>query len=132
MKEKIPSKVEKIEKLTKEIRAQLVDLTTEEDAMFAVMNLISLEEHFFMTYVKTKKDIYLELHDEIRKLRREVMEKLVKNTEGELWCISKHLLSTAMRLKEVADKVKDEKFRKKLYESSYDMLKIFKFLHKLD
>jgi len=132
MTEKVPSKIEKIEKLAKEIRAQLVDLTTEEDAIFAAMNLISLEEHFFMTYVKTKKEIYLELHDEIRKLRREIMEKLVKNTEGELWCISKHLLSTAMRLKEVADKVKDEKFRKKLYESSYDMLKIFKFLHKLD
>jgi len=132
MSEKVPSKVEKIEKLAKEIRAQLVDLTTEEDAIFAAMNLISLEEHFFMTYVKTKKEIYLELHDEIRKLRREIMEKLVKNTEGELWCISKHLLSTAMRLKEVADKVKDEKFRKKLYESSYDMLKIFKFLHKLE
>jgi len=128
---KIPSKIEEIEKLTKEIRAQLVDLTTEEDAMFAAMNLISLEEHLFMTYVKTKKDIYLELHDEIRKLRREIMEKLVKNTEGELWCVSKHLLSVAMRLKEVADKVKDEKFRKKLYESSYDMLKIFKLLHKL-
>lgn len=132
MAEKVPSKVEKIEKLAKEIRAQLVDLTTEEDAIFAAMNLISLEEHFFMTYVKTKKEIYLELHDEIRKLRREIMEKLVKNAEGELWCISKHLLSTAMRLKEVADKVKDEKFRKKLYESSYDMLKIFKFLHKLE
>ncbi len=124
-------KVKKIEKLSKEIKTQLVDLTTEEDLMFAIMNLISLEEHFFMTYVKTNKEIYLQFHDEIRNLRKTCMEKLVKNVEGELWCISKHLLSTSMRLKEVADKIKDKKFRKFLYQCSFEMLKIFKLLHKL-
>ena len=33
-----------------------VDLSTSEDLSIAVMNLISLEEHFFFTGVKTKKD----------------------------------------------------------------------------
>jgi len=127
---KLPEKIKKIEKLTKEIKAELVDITTEEDLMFAVMNLISLEEHFYMAFCQTKKDIYLELHDEIRKLRRKAMEKLIVNTESQVWCISKHLLACAMRLKEVADKVKDEKLRKELYEYSFDMIKIFKLIHK--
>ena len=37
-----------------------VDLSTAEDLSMAVMNLISLEEHFFFTGVKTKKDEYFD------------------------------------------------------------------------
>ena len=46
-----------------------VDLTTAEDLSIAVMNLISLEEHFFFTAEKTKKSEYFDTAQEIREMR---------------------------------------------------------------
>lgn len=84
--------------------AQKADLTHAEDMSFAVMNLISLEEHLAMTSVKSKKPEYLHILNAVRKMRIKLLKKLVKNTEGEVWCISKHLLSATMRLMETATK----------------------------
>src|SRR3990167_5466796 len=87
-----------------------VDLSTSEDLSIAVMNLISLEEHFFFTGVKTKKDEYFDTSLEIREMRKELLAKLMPNHEAETWCISKHLLSATMRLVEVGNKLQsDEK-----------------------
>jgi len=85
-----------------------VDLSTAEDLSLAVMNLISLEEHFFFTGVKTKKDEYFDSSQEIRNLRKELLKELIPNHEGETWCISKHLLSATMRLIEVGNKLQSE------------------------
>lgn len=85
-----------------------VDLSTAEDLSLAVMNLISLEEHFFFTCVKTKKDEYFDSSQEIRNLRKELLKELMPNHEGETWCISKHLLSATMRLVEVGNKLQSE------------------------
>ncbi|PIR40256.1 MAG: hypothetical protein COV33_00685 [Candidatus Zambryskibacteria bacterium CG10_big_fil_rev_8_21_14_0_10_34_34] len=85
-----------------------VDLSTAEDLSLAVMNLISLEEHFFFTGVKTKKNEYFDSSQEIRNLRKELLKELIPNHEGETWCISKHLLSATMRLIEVGNKLQSE------------------------
>jgi len=82
-----------------------VDLSTEEDLSIAVMNLISLEEHFFFTGVKTGKPEYFNLLDETRSVRKALLARLVDEHEGETWCISKHLLGTTMRLIEVGTKL---------------------------
>jgi len=37
------------------------DLTNKEDLSFAIMNLISIEEHLAMTSVKAKKEEYLHI-----------------------------------------------------------------------
>lgn len=105
-----------------------VDLSTTEDLSLAVMNLISLEEHFFFTGVKTKKDEYFDTAEEIRNLRKELLKELMPNHEGETWCISKHLLSSTMRLIEVGNKLqsgnkKDE--AKKMFERAYKVYSIF-------
>ncbi len=97
--------VEKIEVLK---RSGNVDLSTEEDLSLAVMNLVSLEEHFFFTGVKTKKSQYFDLLQEVRKLRQELMAKMIEKNEGETWCIAKHLLATTMRLIEVGTKLQAE------------------------
>ena len=47
-----------------------VDLSTEEDLSIAVMNLISLEEHFFFSGAKTGKDEYYEMLSEVREMRK--------------------------------------------------------------
>jgi hypothetical protein len=85
--------------------AKAIDLSTEEDLSIAIMNLISLEEHFFFTGVKTEKPHYFDLLQEVRTIRKELLGKLIDRHEGETWCITKHLLATTMRLIEVGTKL---------------------------
>lgn len=94
--------IKKIEQMKK---TGEIDLSTEEDLSIAVMNLISLEEHFFFTGAKTGKEEYLDLLLEIREVRKSLLKKLIGKHEGETWCISKHLLGTTMRLIEVGTKL---------------------------
>jgi hypothetical protein len=82
-----------------------VDLSTEEDLSIAIMNLISLEEHFFFTGAKTDKPEYFDLLQEVRSIRKELLARMVDRHEGETWCITKHLLATTMRLIEVGTKL---------------------------
>ncbi|MFA7000173.1 MAG: hypothetical protein WC241_03610 [Candidatus Paceibacterota bacterium] len=105
-----------------------VDLSITEDLSLAVMNLISLEEHFFFTGVKIKKDEYFDTAEEIRSLRKELLKELMPNHEGETWCISKHLLSSTMRLIEVGNKFQSENKKdeaKKMFERAYKVYSIF-------
>ncbi|MEK7087816.1 MAG: hypothetical protein AAB891_00840 [Patescibacteria group bacterium] len=94
--------LEKVEKLKK---SGNVDLSTEEDLSIAVMNLLSLEEHFFFTGAKTEKPEYFDLLGEVRNIRKELLAKMMDKNEGETWCIAKHLLATTMRLIEVGTKL---------------------------
>ncbi|MFZ3011425.1 MAG: hypothetical protein WA060_00265 [Minisyncoccia bacterium] len=105
-----------------------VDLSTTEDLSVAVMNLISLEEHFFFTGVKTKKDEYFDTILEIREMRKGLLAKLMPNNEGETWCISKHLLSATMRLIEVGNKLNSESKKdkaKEMFGKAYQIYSIF-------
>lgn len=105
-----------------------VDLTTTEDLSIAVMNLISLEEHFFFTAEKTKKDEYFDAIQEIRALRKEFLAKLMPKNEGETWCIAKHLLAATMRLIEVGNKLQSEGEKekaKRTFEGAYKVYSLF-------
>ena len=105
-----------------------VDITTTEDLSIAVMNLISLEEHFFFTGMKTGKDEYFDTTLEIREIRKGLLAQLMPNNEGETWCISKHLLATTMRLIEVGNKLHSENKKseaKKMFEEAYKIYSIF-------
>lgn len=111
-----------IKKVQSSKRGEL-DLSSDEDLSIAIMNLISIEEHFFFTGAKTGKPGYYDLLNTAREMRKDLLKKIVKEPEGEVWCISKHLLSTSMRLMEVGTKAlgqgkKDEaeSFFKKAYE----------------
>lgn len=105
-----------------------MDLSSKEDLAVAVMNLIGIEEHLFFTYNKTGKEKYLELLNEARELRKKYLAQIVKNPEGEIWCISKHLLSSSMRLMEVGTKKLNEGKKqeaKDLFEKGYELWNIF-------
>ena len=104
------------------------DLSTAEDLSMAVMNLVSLEEHFFFTGLKTKKGEYFDTSQEIREVRKEMLAKLMPNHEGETWCISKHLLATTMRLIEVGTKLQSENKKdeaRNMFEKAYKVYSIF-------
>ena len=105
-----------------------LDLSSKEDLAVGIMNLISMEEHFFFTYNKTKDEKYLDLLNQTREIRKNLLKEIVKNPQGEVWCISKHLLATTMRLMEVGtkklsdgeiDKAKD------LFDKSYFFWNLF-------
>lgn len=105
-----------------------VDISTTEDLSIAVMNLISLEEHFFFTGVKTGDDKYFDTSLEIREMRKTLLAELMPDNEGETWCISKHLLSTTMRLIEVGNKLNSENKKEKakaMFEQAYKVYSIF-------
>lgn len=97
-----------IKKVAAAKAAATIDLSTEEDLSIAVMNLVSLEEHFFFTAMKTDKHEYVDMLTTVRELRKELLGKLIDRHEGETWCISKHLLATTMRLMEVGTKLRAE------------------------
>ncbi|OIO65357.1 hypothetical protein AUJ68_03355 [Candidatus Woesearchaeota archaeon CG1_02_57_44] len=80
------------------------DLSQDEDLSFAIMNLVSLEEHLCFTAVKVDSEEHLTMLDGVRKLRVQLLRKMVKEPKGEEWCISKHLLAASMRLSEVGTK----------------------------
>jgi len=109
-------------------REQKLDLSSDEDLSIAIMNLVSIEEHFFFTGAKTRNNKYFDMILEVREMRKQLLKKLLKNTEGEMWCISKHLLAAAMRLMEVGTKQlsagnKEEAYE--LFQKAYNIYALF-------
>jgi len=117
-----------INKIQESRKDHKFDLSTEEDLSIGIMNLISIEEHFFFTTQKTGDDKYFDLLAEVREMRKELMKKMIKDYEGEVWCISKHLLSGSMRLMEVGTKLlgKGKKAdAREMFEKSYNLYNLF-------
>src|SRR3972149_9184966 len=121
----VKSLVEKVEEVTKQ---KELDLSSGEDLSIGIMNLISIEEHLFYTSLKTKNKKYLDLLNEIRRMRTELMKEIIKDYEGEVWCISKHLLAASMRLMEVGTKELKKQNKEKawdLFDKSYKLYSLF-------
>lgn len=117
--------LKRVEKVTAQ---KELDLSSGEDLSVAIMNLISIEEHLFFTAQKTGKKEYLDLLSEVRLMRVELLKKIIKNYEGEEWCLSKHFLAASMRLMEVG--TKELKKGKKeeawdLFEKAYKLYNLF-------
>ena len=105
-----------------------MDLSCDQDLTFAIMNLVSIEEHFIFTGAKTGKNKYCDFVNEVRKVRKELLQKLVKDPEGEVWCISKHLLATSMRLMEVGTKqlgINKKQEAYNFFQKAYDIYSLF-------
>src|SRR3989337_1193804 len=119
------SLLKKVEEVNKQ---KELDLSSGEDLSIGVMNLISIEEHLFFTSQKTKDRKYMDLLDEVRRMRTELLKEIIKDYEGEVWCISKHLLAASMRIMEVGTKElkkgdKDKAWN--LFDKSYKLYSLF-------
>jgi hypothetical protein len=117
-----------VNKVKDVIRKDGFDLSSDEDLSIGIMNLISIEEHLFFTANKTSKDKYYSLLNEIREIRKTLLKEIIKDYEGEVWCISKHLLAASMRLMEVGTKAltKGEDGKAKgLFRQSYRLYMMF-------
>lgn len=105
-----------------------LDLSSDQDLSIAIMNLVSIEEHFFFTGAKLGKPQYFDLLQEARKMRGDLLRKIVKNPEGEEWCISKHLLAASMRLMEVGTKQQGmgkKEEAQDLFQKAFDLYSLF-------
>ena len=101
---KIESVQEFVEKLDAAKKVNPKDLSSDQDLTIAIMNLISIEEHLMFSGAKTGKDSFYAMINDVREMRKNLMQKIIPAYEGEVWCISKHLLATLMRLMEVGTK----------------------------
>ena len=117
-----------MDKVKKMERGEKLDLSSDEDLSIAIMNLISIEEHLFFSYGRTKDVKYLNLLDEVREMRKQLLKRIIKEYQGEVWCISKHLLAASMRLMEVGTKFLTKGEKKQavaMFDKSYHLYSLF-------
>ena len=130
-KEKKLTMDEMIQKMDAEKKVNPLDLSSDQDLSIALMNLISLEEHFFFSGAKTQKTGFYDMINTVRDMRKELMERIVKKSTaqtGEVWCISKHLLAASMRLMEVGTKALgagNTQDAYNLFNKAYDLYSLF-------
>lgn len=126
--EKILNMEELLQKVNQIKASGTFDLSMEEDLSIAVMNLVSLEEHFYFTGEKTGKDEYFDLLIQVREIRKRLLAKMINQYEGETWCIAKHLLASTMRLIEVGTKLKStgkDEEAKQTFKDAYEVYALF-------
>ena len=122
---------EMIEQMDAAKKVNPLDLSSDQDLSIALMNLISLEEHFFFSGAKTNKPGFYDLINTVREMRKNLMTRIVDKSSaegGEVWCISKHLLAASMRLMEVGTKalgVGNKEDAYAMFEKSYDLYSLF-------
>ena len=66
-------------------------------------------------------------------MRKDLLKKIIKEYEGEVWCISKHLLAASYRLMEVGTKQLGQGKKAEaedLFAKSYDLYSLFWGLNK--
>ena len=117
--------IEKVDQMKKQDK---MDLSSDQDLSIAIMNLVSIEEHFFFTGAKLGKTEYYDMIKDVREMRKELLKKIIKEYEGEVWCISKHLLAASYRLMEVGTKQlgmdkKEEAYD--LFGKAYNLYSLF-------
>jgi hypothetical protein len=117
-----------MDKVKKMEKGEKLDLSSGEDLSIGIMNLISIEEHLFFSGGKTGEKKYYDLLDEVRKMRVELLKEIIKDYNGEEWCISKHLLAASMRIMEVGTKSLKNGDKEKAYDffaKSYKLYNLF-------
>lgn len=125
---KIDSVKEFVEKIDSSKKVNPKDLSSDQDLSIAIMNLISIEEHLVFSGAKTGKNSFYDLIRDVREMRKNLMQKIIPSYEGEVWCISKHLLASSMRLMEVGTKQQslnhpEEAYR--LFNQAYELYCLF-------
>src|SRR3989338_1989903 len=122
------NKIDEFIKKTQQSKKGELDLSSDEDLSIAIMNLISIEEHFFFTGAKTGKPEYFDLLSIAREMRKDLLKRIIKDYEGEVWCISKHLLSASMRLMEVGTKALGQGKKQdaeEMFSKAYQLYSLF-------
>jgi len=118
-----------IRKINETKEKSSLDISAWEDLSIGLMNLVSLEEHCFFSYVRTQDDKFLKTLEAVRELRKKLLALIIKkDDDSEIWCMSKHLLASSMRLFEVGNRLLHEgkeKEAKEMYKDSAELYGLF-------
>lgn len=120
--------IKAVEEFDFQKRVNKKDLSSDQDLSIAIMNLISIEEHLVFSGAKTGKKHYYNLINDVREMRKELLQKIIKEYAGEEWCICKHLLAASMRLIEVGTKqlhLGREKEAYDLFGKAFELYSLF-------
>jgi len=75
-----------------------------EEIIYTIANLLNAEEHLVESFIVDRDMTFLELADEIRKQRQDLVKALIKKGRESLWrkhwCTLKHLMITYIHLEE--------------------------------
>lgn len=111
------------------------DVAVMQEWLLGTMNLAAIEEHLAFTIAKTQKPAYDSFLLAIRKLRSKHLGKIVSNTEGENWCVAKHLLLASKHFEETAVKLAQNPGQKKqaleLWRDSHELIEAFWVLQEM-
>lgn len=125
---KLPELNELIAKAEQIKKDHPLDLSSDADLSVAIIDLVSIEEHFFFTGAKTNNPKYYDLLSEVREIRKTLLKKIIKDYEGEVWCISKHLLAASYRLMEVGTKAQGRGNKAEaadMFKKAYELYSLF-------
>jgi hypothetical protein len=91
------------------MKSDKLDVGFFDDAIFCLSNMVALENHSINSYLQTKKKVFLEIAEMTRKDRSKLLYKLVKENNGEGYCMSKHTLAVGISMKELGNRFLEEK-----------------------
>jgi len=78
-----------IQKFQEMKKKDKMDLSADEDLSLVLMNLISMEEHFFFSGARSGEKKYFDVLSEVREMRKQLMAKIERNPREEEHCILK-------------------------------------------
>jgi len=110
------------------------DVGLAEDMIFALKNLIAIENHAAVSYGIGKNKKFFQLIDIIRRLRTKWIGLLVKKENSHLWCISKHLLASAEGMLEIGNRftsTNQENEASEAYEDANTLISLFLILNEI-
>ena len=103
-----------------------------EDLIFGISNLLSIEDHSAKSSGEDEK--WIEVIEIVRKMRTKWLSQLVKKEKSQIWCVSKHLLSSIESFIEVGNRFVSSgqvKEAEEAYNDSQQLIKLFIILNEL-
>jgi len=107
------------------------DVDKKVDLFWAVTDVYNIEKHLyyliFLAESKRERRALAEILKQVRIVRADLLQDLVENRMGSMWCIAKHLIGCSSQLCEVATK----EVHTGNVEKGIKMFKHAKFFHDL-
>ena len=113
------------------------DVAEKVDLFWACADCYCIEKHLansIMQMPKEERKKYLEIYNEVRKVRAKLLARFTTNTKYDSWCCNKHMTGAVMQITECAIKEKyegNEEGALELFELAEIMWKLFWLIQKL-
>lgn len=103
-----------------------------QDWIFGMQNLIAAEHHALESFATSKENYWIEIAEMIRKNRSKWMYKIIKESNDQRYCFAKHILASAMAMKELGNRFQssgDKESAKECFDESATYESMFIFIN---